>query len=98
MLKPTHGVYAVFVDVLTGSHKGRYKGVASIGSRPTFGNHPPNLEAYILDFEADIYGEEISVALVEFQRQEFKFSNVAELVQQMKRDCIAARQRLDDVC
>ena len=91
---PRFGVYAVFVDVLSGPHKGRYEGSASIGIRPTFGENSANLEVFILDFAADIYGETISVALVEFQRPEEAFSTADELVTQMVLDCDRSRKVL----
>ena len=85
---PKFGVYAVLVDVLDGPHKGRYKGAASIGDRPTFGVNEPNLEVFIFDFSGDIYDTEISVALVEFQRPELKFDSLEELTLQIEADCV----------
>ena len=92
---PRFGVYAVFVDVLTGEHSGRYEGSASIGVRPTFGGVSPNLEVFILDFAGDIYGESISVALVEFQRPEEVFPSADELIRQMALDCDRSREVLE---
>ena len=92
---PRFGVYAVFVDVLTGPHRGRYEGSASIGIRPTFGGDSANLEVFILDFAGDIYGESISVALVEFQRPEEVFPSADELIRQMALDCDRSREVLE---
>jgi riboflavin kinase/FMN adenylyltransferase len=94
LLLPKFGVYAVEVEVLSGPHAGTYGGAASIGIRPTFGINAPNLEVYIFDFSGDIYGEEISVALVEFLRGEVRFEDVDSLVAQMNKDCDRARERL----
>lgn len=91
---PKYGVYAVVVDILDGPSLGRYYGAASIGERPTFGVYKPNLEVFIFDFSADIYGAEISVALVDFQRPELKFENLDELVLQMNDDCRIAKDTL----
>ena len=85
---PKFGVYAVWVDVLEGPHKGSYQGAASIGDRPTFGVNVPNLEVFIFDFSGDIYDTEISVALVHFQRPELKFDNLEELITQIEADCV----------
>ena len=74
----------MLVDVLTGPHRGRYGGVASIGVRPTFGESAPNLEVHLFDFDGDLYGEELSVALVAFLRPELKFDGVEPLVAQMR--------------
>ena len=91
---PRFGVYAVLVDVLEGPHRGRHAGVASLGVRPTFGVTAPNLEVHILDFDADLYGTPLSVALVAFQRPEAKFDDIAALVAQMQADAAEAREVL----
>ncbi|MEZ5722879.1 MAG: bifunctional riboflavin kinase/FAD synthetase [Paracoccaceae bacterium] len=88
---PRFGVYVVKVDVLTGPHAGEYGGAASVGVRPTFGVHHPNLESYIFDFSGDIYGEHLSVALVDYLRPEEKFDSVEALIAQMDADCARAR-------
>ncbi len=93
---PRFGVYAVLVDVLDGPHRGRYRGAASIGVRPTFGVSAPNLEVYLLDFDGDLYGAELSVALVAFLRPELRFDGVEPLVAQMRTDVAEARAILAD--
>jgi len=92
---PKFGVYAVLVDILDGPHRGQYRGAASIGMRPTFGGDFPNLEVYIFDFSGDIYGADISVALIAFQRPELKFDSLDELVKQIDADCVESRAILD---
>lgn len=94
---PKFGVYAVITDVLTGALKGSYIGSASIGVRPTFGVNTPNLEVYLFDFQGEIYGEIVSVALVSFQREELKFEGVDDLIQQMREDCAKSRSILSKV-
>jgi len=94
---PRLGIYAVKVDVLTGPHKGSWNGAASLGVRPMFGENAPNLETFILDFDGDIYGEHLSVALVEYIRPEMKFAGLPELIAQMDRDCAIAREILRSV-
>ena len=94
VIHPKHGIYAVTVAVLTGQHKGQYEGVASIGIKPTFGVHKPNIETYIFDFDGNLYGDEIEVSLVKYMRPELKFEKVEALVSQMRRDCEEARQIL----
>lgn len=91
---PRLGIYAVEVDVLTGPHRGRYAGAASIGVRPTFGENAPNLEVHLLDFDGDLYGEELSVALVAYLRPELKFDGAGPLVAQMRGDVAEVRARL----
>jgi riboflavin kinase / FMN adenylyltransferase len=91
---PRFGIYAVLVDVLTGPRRGRYDGVASIGVRPTFGENRPNLEVHLLDFDGDLYGAELSVALVAWQRPELKFESVEPLVARMRQDIAEAHANL----
>jgi riboflavin kinase/FMN adenylyltransferase len=88
---PRFGVYAVEIDVLTGAHEGSYGGVASLGVRPMFGENRPNFETFIFDFKGDLYGAEISVALVAFLRDEVKFEGVDKLIAQMDDDSARAR-------
>ncbi|MCG6902126.1 MAG: bifunctional riboflavin kinase/FAD synthetase [Rhodobacter sp.] len=94
---PKFGVYAVKIDVLSGPHSGTYDGAASIGVRPMFGENLANLETYIFDFDGDLYGTHVSVALVEYLRSELKFDGVGGLVAQMNDDCARARAILADV-
>ncbi|MEM9798103.1 MAG: bifunctional riboflavin kinase/FAD synthetase [Pseudomonadota bacterium] len=91
---PKMGVYAVTVDILDGPHAGRRDGVASLGIRPMFGENTPNLETFLFDFEGDLYGTTLSVALVAFLRPEAKFDGVDALVAQMERDAANARTAL----
>lgn len=94
---PKFGVYAVRVDVLDGPHVGRYDGAASIGVRPMFGVNTPNCESYLFDFSGDLYGAEISVALVDYLRGEENFDSLDALITQMDADCIRAREILKNV-
>ena len=94
---PKFGVYAVKVNVLHGPHKGSYKGAASIGVRPMFGENLPNCETYLFDFKGDLYGAPLSVALVDYLRPELKFDGLDALITQMDADCAKAREILTDV-
>ncbi|MEP5762806.1 MAG: bifunctional riboflavin kinase/FAD synthetase [Litoreibacter sp.] len=88
---PKFGVYAVEVDVLTGAHQGQYCGAASIGIRPMFGANTPNCETFLFDFKGDIYGETLSVALVDYLRPEENFDSLEVLIAQIDADCEKAR-------
>ena len=88
---PRLGVYAVLVDILTGQHRGSLSGVASLGVRPMFGRNQPNLEVHLFDFDQPIYGEHLSVALVEFLRDEENFASLDALIDQIARDAAEAR-------
>jgi len=88
---PKLGVYAVLVDILTGPQAGSYHGAASLGVRPMFGENRPNLETFLFDFKGDLYGQHLSVALVEFLRPEMTFDGLPALITQMDADCTKAR-------
>ncbi len=96
--QPRLGVYAVKVDVLSGPQAGSYDGAASIGVRPMFGeDNIPNIETFLFDFKGDLYGQHLSVALVEYLRPELKFDGLDALIAQMDADCAQAREILRDV-
>lgn len=91
---PKFGVYAVKVQVMSGEHAGEYDGVASLGVRPMFGENTPNLEVHLFDFSGNLYGTHLSVALVEYLRDEEKFDTLAALTSQMDADSARARSLL----
>ncbi len=91
---PRFGVYATWVDVLTGPQAGRYRGAASLGVRPMFGVNAPNIETFLLDFTGDLYGQHLSVALVDFLRPEARFDSLPALVAQMEADVAHVRALL----
>jgi riboflavin kinase/FMN adenylyltransferase len=91
---PRLGIYAVKADVRTGPHAGSYGGAASLGVRPMFGGERPNLETFLFDFAGNLYGEEMSVALVDYLRPEMRFDGLPALVAQMDADCARAREVL----
>jgi riboflavin kinase / FMN adenylyltransferase len=88
---PKNGVYLVRVQV----QNGWYAGVLNIGTKPTFhDSHARTLEAHLLDFDGDLYGQPLRVELLDFLRDEQKFFSVEELVGQINRDVQEARSRL----
>ena len=89
-LIPAFGVYAVLARV-----EGRmFKGVASIGIRPTFDGGPVSMEVFLFEFSEDLYGKEMEVAFVKRLRGEEKFSDVEALVRQIQKDVQKAREAL----
>lgn len=96
-LVPRFGIYATWVDVLTGPFFGRHAGVASIGERPTFGVNAPNFEVHLFDFTGDLYGESVSVSLVQYLRDEVRFDSVDSLILQMDADSLQAREVLSQL-
>jgi len=89
-LCPKFGVYAVTVETIHGN----FKGVANIGYSPTFGDGMFTIEVHILDFKEDIYDSRIRVNMVKRLRDEIKFSNIAQLSDQIKKDIQKAKEIL----
>ena len=89
--RPRYGIYAVRATLDDGRE---HPGVASLGVRPTFDPPQELLEAHLLDFDGDLYGQQIEVALHAFIREERKFDSVDDLVAEMKHDEAAARELL----
>jgi riboflavin kinase/FMN adenylyltransferase len=91
-LEPARGVYAVTVRLPDGQW---YRGVANIGRRPTVNEGPESrLEVNIFDFDADIYGAELSVALHAYIREERRFPGLDALKAQIAADAAEARRLL----
>jgi riboflavin kinase/FMN adenylyltransferase len=89
--RPKYGIYAVRVTLDEGSE---HPGVASLGVRPTFDPPQELLEAHLFDFEGDLYGRTIEVALHAYIREERKFDGVDALVAEMRSDEAKARRLL----
>ncbi|HUQ39271.1 MAG TPA: bifunctional riboflavin kinase/FAD synthetase, partial [Acidimicrobiales bacterium] len=87
---PGDGIYAGWYERPDGSV---HPAALSLGRRPTFyaDGHLVLLEAYLLDFEGDLYGEGAKVRFVRRLRDEERFDSVDDLVAQMGRDVDAAR-------
>ena len=90
IILPAFGVYATMVAV----DGERYAGVTNVGVRPTFGLDKPTVETYILDFDGDIYGKEISVSFCRRIRNEITFANKSELMAQIEKDIFEASNAL----
>ncbi|MEO6388018.1 MAG: bifunctional riboflavin kinase/FAD synthetase [Croceibacterium sp.] len=91
-LRPRYGIYAVTGRVIGSDTV--LKGAANLGVRPTFEPARELLEPYFFDFEGDLYGQEIEVALHHFLRPEAKFDGLEALTAQMAEDCARARELL----
>jgi len=89
---PKSGVYvcqATFNQQTVGA-------VTNVGFRPTFENQPlkPTVEAHLLDFDGDLYGEEISLDFLLRLRDEQRFPSVQALVKQIQQDIARSRETL----
>jgi riboflavin kinase/FMN adenylyltransferase len=89
--RPRYGIYAVRATLPDGSER---PGVASLGVRPTFSPPEELLETHLFDYDGDLYGQKIEVALHGFIRDEKKFDSVDALVAAMREDEAAARKML----
>ena len=89
--RPAYGIYAVRVRLDDG---GEYDGVANVGVRPMF--EPPKelLEVVLFDFDGDLYGRTIEVALHHYIRPEMMFDGMDALKVQMTADAGEARRLL----
>ena len=88
ILVPAHGIYAGVADPGSGR---RHRTALSIGVNPHYGGVERRIEAFLLDFEGDLYGERVRLELWERLRDERAFASEAELVEQIARDVDAAR-------
>jgi riboflavin kinase/FMN adenylyltransferase len=83
LLAPAYGIYA-------GEALGR-RAAASVGVNPHYGGSERRIEAFLLDFEGDLYGRRLRLELWERLRDERSFASEEELVAQIARDVEAAR-------
>ena len=88
LVKPAFGVYAckAWVD---GTY---YLAVTNIGTRPTVNGQNVTVEPWILDFDGDLYGKEITLEFHKFLRSEQKFADLEELRAQIQKDAAETRQ------
>jgi riboflavin kinase/FMN adenylyltransferase len=91
-LLPASGIYAVWVR--RGAET--LPGVANIGTCPTFDNSALSLEVHLLDFNGDLYGEDLEVEFVGRLREERKFPSIEALAAQIRADIEAARRALKE--
>jgi riboflavin kinase/FMN adenylyltransferase len=90
-LVPARGIYAVRLLLAGKTHRG----VLNIGFNPTFADNALSVEAYIFDFDEDIYGQRLDVLFIDRIRDEMKFDGPARLVEQIRRDVERAREILN---
>ena len=88
-LLPPNGVYAsrILIDGVW------YYGVTNLGTKPTISDgYEVSVETNVFDFDKDVYGNRVEVALYHFLRQEMKFENVEALKKQMESDASFAKE------
>lgn len=88
---PRQGVYACRAAV-----EGRtYPAVTNIGTRPTVEGHHVTVEPWLLDFEGDLYGKELTLTFYEYLRPEKKFPDLAALEEEIRKNAAQARKILE---
>ncbi len=90
LLLPANGVYATYAWV----GETRYIAATNVGNRPTVNGRSVTVEAHLLDFDGDLYGQEICVEFIHHIRPEKKFSGLDALTAQIQRDVTEIRERL----
>lgn len=86
---PKYGVYDTDI-IINGD---RFKASTNIGTNPTVEHDGIKIEAHILDFDRDIYGEIVELELLDFVRPELKFDSIEELFDQIAKDVLVTRNR-----
>lgn len=84
---PPAGIYAVRAAF----RDGVFSGALHMGPRPTFRGSPPSIELHVLDFERDVYGEEVRVDFIRYLRPVGAFESAEALIRQMEADVEEAR-------
>ena len=90
---PKPGVYACW-STIDGKD---YPAVTNVGFRPTFDNQPlrPRVEAFLLDFDDDLYRRTMRLSFIRRLRDEVRFNDIQALIDQMHRDVQVGRQILE---
>ena len=89
---PKFGVYACRAYVEGES----YLAVTNIGTRPTVSGEGVTVEAWLLDFEGDLYGKELTLAFYDFLRQEKKFDTLEKLQEEILENALQTRKLLEN--
>lgn len=90
MIMPCQGVYMGYTRVLGKT----YKSVINIGDNPTFNGNKITVESHILDFDTDIYGQDITIEFAKRIRSCRKFESINELKNQIEQDIARTREEL----
>jgi riboflavin kinase/FMN adenylyltransferase len=90
---PADGVYVAWL-VRGGEHAGRHPASVSVGTNPTFSGRERRVEAYVLDFDGDLYGERVSLDFVAHLREQRTYAGIEPLVAQIRQDVEETRALL----
>lgn len=93
--EPFRGIYAVKVRdtaIRGGVH---WPGAGYFGDRPTFGTGGTFVEVYLIGFSGDLYDRTLLIEFVDLIRPDRRFASIAELTEQMRKDCLEVTSRLE---
>lgn len=90
---PADGIYAAWLT-RTGENAGRRPASVSIGTNPTFSGRERRVEAYVLDFSGDLYGERVSLDFVAHLREQRTYDGIEPLIAQIRADVEQTRAML----
>lgn len=98
MALPPNGVY--FTEANISGEK--YPSITNIGMKPTVGGDKKSIETFIFGFDEDVYGKDVKIDFLKFERPETKFENIDDLKKQIDKDCKLAfdyhERRKNDFC
>ena len=94
LVQPAYGVYAVFVQIQ--NQKAWLPGVANFGQRPTVNDRGALFEVNLFDVDKDLYGQLLTIRIIDFIRPEMKFSGIEDLKTQIAVDAKRAKELLSD--
>jgi riboflavin kinase/FMN adenylyltransferase len=87
-LIPQNGVYLVQASI----NSQIINGMMNIGTNPTVGGQEQSIEIHFLDFDADIYNQELKVSILQRIRDEKKFNSLQDLQEQLQKDKVIAKE------
>jgi riboflavin kinase / FMN adenylyltransferase len=89
-LIPANGIYAGWAWL----NDERFMALINVGISPTFNNKAVTVEAYLLDFDRDIYGQKLTISFEKYLRPEARYDNLQGLIEQISRDVEQGRAYL----
>ncbi len=90
-LVPGDGVYAAHALLADGSVQ---PAAVNVGPNPTFGDQARKVEAHLIGFQGDLYGQDLAIDFVKRLRDTRRFASADELAEQLRADCLAATRSL----
>jgi riboflavin kinase/FMN adenylyltransferase len=94
---PADGVYAGYLitrDPRSGASRERFPAAISVGTNPTFQGSRRSVEAFVLDYDGDLYGEHVGIEFIEQLRLMAAFGGIDELVAAIAKDVVDTRSVL----